>query len=114
MDISIGLEHLLIVSLASFRLTRLIVFDKITEWIRSPFFDEVTEEGEFYLVPKEKGIRKWIGELLNCYWCTGIWSSALLFGLYVYFPIVGIPLAFILSIAAIAACIETVISKLMG
>ncbi len=114
MDISIGLEHLLILSLASFRLTRLIVFDKITERIRSPFFDEVTEDGEIYLVPKEKGIRKWIGELLNCYWCTGVWSSALLFIVYVFFPVIGVPLAFILSIAAVAACIETVISKLLG
>lgn len=113
MDISMGLEHLLILSLASFRLTRLIVFDMITEFIRSPFFEELIEEGEVYLVPKGNGIKKWIGELLNCYWCTGIWVSVLLFIAYVFLPVVGIPLVLILSIAAIAACIETVINKLL-
>ncbi len=25
---------------------------------------------------KGKGLRKWIGELLSCYWCTGVWVSA--------------------------------------
>ena len=57
------------------------MFDKITEFIRQPFFDEIEEENEegaievFYL-PKRTPIKKFIGELLSCYWCTGVWVSA--------------------------------------
>ena len=109
-----GFETILILGLASFRLTRLIMFDKIMEFLRSPFFDEVREEDEVYLIPKPRGVRKWIGELLNCYWCTGIWiSSALLCG-YNFFPVISIPVILILAIAAIGAILETVISKWLG
>ena len=71
---------LLVLGLAVFRLTRLIVFDKIMEPFRRPFFTEIEEKDEqgkveIYLIPKEKGIRSWIGELLSCYWCTGFWVS---------------------------------------
>ncbi|MEH7255563.1 DUF1360 domain-containing protein, partial [Neobacillus niacini] len=42
----IDLFTFILLALASFRLTRLIVFDKITEFIRQPFFDEIKEENE--------------------------------------------------------------------
>ncbi|WP_404331240.1 DUF1360 domain-containing protein [Mesobacillus maritimus] len=109
-----SLAAILIISLASFRLTRLIVFDKITEFIRSPFFDEVMEEGEVFLVVKPKGIRKWIGEMLSCYWCTGIWVSAILVAGHTFFSAFFTPITLILAIAAIASMIETVISKWLG
>lgn len=108
------LEAIIIIGLASFRLTRLIVFDKITEFIRAPFFDEMVDGDEVYLVVKPTGIRRWVGELLNCYWCTGVWvSSALLIG-YFYFPSLLIPIILIFAIAAIASITETLISKWLG
>jgi hypothetical protein len=106
-----GIEMILIVGLASFRLTRLIVFDKITEWIRSPFFEEQQEEGEIYLIPKGKGVRKWLGELLSCYWCTGIWTSAFLISVYAYIPAIGFPIILVLAIAAVGSILETFIGK---
>ncbi|MFL6561249.1 MAG: DUF1360 domain-containing protein, partial [Bacillus sp. (in: firmicutes)] len=68
----ITLLNLIILSLASFRLTRLFVFDKITEFIREPFFNEIKEVDEYgeievYYLPKEKGVKKFFGELLSCY-----------------------------------------------
>lgn len=109
---------ILIISLASFRLTRLIVFDKITEFIRSPFFDEMSETDEageesIYLVPKSKGIRKWIGELLSCYWCTGVWASTFLVLLHYFYPEVGEPLIVIMAVAGIASILETCVSFLL-
>ena len=64
-----------------FRLTRLIVYDKITGFLRRPFIDEleITEpDGSVstFTKVKGKGLRKWVGELLSCYWCTGVWVSA--------------------------------------
>jgi hypothetical protein len=70
MDITI--TQLIILALASFRLTRLFIYDKIFEGVRAPFFTEIEEDGDVYLVPKGK-----IGELLSCHWCTGFWCSVL-------------------------------------
>jgi Protein of unknown function (DUF1360) len=111
---SFSLEAIIIISLASFRLTRLMVFDKITEIIRSPFFDEVIEDDEVFLIVKPKGIRKWIGELLSCYWCTGIWVSAFLVAGQTFFSVFFTPLTLILAIAGIASVIETIVSKWLG
>jgi hypothetical protein len=108
------LEAILIIGLATFRLTRLLVFDKITDFIRAPFFDEVLEEGEVYLVPKQSGIKRWIGELLNCYWCTGIWVSTLLLGGYVFLPVISFPVILLLAVAAVGGIIETVVNKWVG
>ncbi|WAA11292.1 DUF1360 domain-containing protein [Fervidibacillus albus] len=115
----LNMEIFVLLVLASFRLTRLIVFDKITEFLRRPFMDEVTEVDEngdsvTFIVPKSKGLRKWMGELLSCYWCTGIWTSAiLLFILYVE-PTVATPVIVILAIAGAAAIIETVVGQILG
>jgi len=111
-NITLGL--LIVLGLASFRLTRLIVFDKITEFLRLPFLDEVEEDGEIYMVPKPSGIRKWIGGLLSCYWCTGVWASAGLLALYVFLPKIGIAVIVIFAVAAIGGILETIISRLLG
>ncbi|RHW43240.1 DUF1360 domain-containing protein [Neobacillus notoginsengisoli] len=108
------LELLIVMGLASFRLTRIIVFDKITEFIRAPFLDEIEENGDVYVVPKPSGLKKWIGELLSCYWCTGIWASAGLLGMYVFLPKVGIAVILIFAVAAIGGIIETIIGRLLG
>jgi len=113
-----GME-LFALAIASFRLTRLIVYDKITEFLRKPFFDEVTEPDEngeeiVYLIPKKKGFRKWMGELLSCHWCTGIWVSAFLFGFLYLYPFIAEPFILILAVAGIAAIIETIIGYMTG
>lgn len=119
MLMDLNLEMILILGLASFRLTRLIVFDKITNFLREPFFDEIVEEDEngekeVFLVPKTVGMKKWIGELLSCYWCIGIWVSAGLLSLYLFLPKIGCLIILLLAIAAIGSIIETFISNYMG
>ncbi|MBO9128624.1 DUF1360 domain-containing protein [Bacillus sp. 165] len=108
---------LVIFAFASFRLTRLLVFDKITKFIRVPFIEEkqvIEEDGEAvtYIRIKGRGIQKFIGELLSCYWCTGIWSTAFLLIIYYYIPKVAEPLLLLLAVAGIAAVIEVIVSKL--
>jgi hypothetical protein len=106
--------NLFILSLASFRLTRLFVFDKITEFIRAPFFDEIQEENEdgevevFYL-PKKNGMKRFFGELLSCYWCTGIWTAALIVGLFYLYPVFATPVILILAVAGLAAIVELIV-----
>ncbi|MED3563785.1 DUF1360 domain-containing protein [Bacillus xiapuensis] len=92
--------------LASYRLTHLIVFDKITEFIRKPFVKKVevkTEEGT-----KSKEVpTSMFGYLLKCYWCAGVWSAILLGGAYLLFPKVTFVFIFIFSIAGGQSIIET-------
>lgn len=110
---------LLVLGLSVFRITRLIVFDKIMEPFRRPFFTEIEEKDEqgkveIYLIPKEKGIRHWIGELLSCYWCTGFWVSLFLTLLYMMHSVVGDIFIFIFAVAAVGSLIEVIVSKVLG
>lgn len=110
---------LLVLGLAIFRLTRLIVFDKIMEPFRRPFFTEIEEKDEqgkveIYLIPKEKGIRSWIGELLSCYWCTGFWVSLCVTLLYMTHSMVGEIFIFIFAVAAVGSLIEVLVSRVLG
>jgi hypothetical protein len=103
--------HFVILALASFRLTHLLVFDEITSFIRNPFLAVTYEEDASGQVMRQieikgTGLRYWIGSLLSCYWCTGIWSSLLLVILYWLVPAV-FPLLIVLAVAGIAAVIET-------
>ena len=110
--------QLFIFAFAAFRLTRLIVFDKITAFIRRPFHREVEETDqdgaiEIYIEMKGTGLRAWIGELLSCYWCTGVWSALVLYGAWIYWPQGAEPIIAILAIAGIAGVIETIVLKLI-
>lgn len=84
-----GWFDLVLLILASFRLTHLIVYDSITEPLRrsltkDPFFSE----------------------LITCYWCCGIWVSALLALCTYQWPVLGRPLLLVLAVAAGQALIE--------
>ncbi|MCC3355655.1 DUF1360 domain-containing protein [Bacillus sp. REN16] len=109
----------ILLGLASFRLTRLLVFDKITEFIRRPFHEMIEEElpdgtVEEYIQLKGTGLRRWIGELLSCYWCTGIWATGFLYLLYVFYTPLSEPLIVIFAIAGLAAIIETCVTRLLN
>jgi uncharacterized protein involved in cysteine biosynthesis len=96
---------------ASFRLTRLVVYDTITEFLRAPFHDiveETLEDGstETYIEIKGAGLRYWVGELISCHWCTGIWSAAFLYAGYAMIPQLSIPVITVLAIAGIASIIQ--------
>lgn len=105
----------ILLSLAVFRFTRLIVYDKITGFIRAPFFE--TEEkwlsdGSLEEIITFKGgkWKRWIGELLRCHWCVGIWSTIFLFIGFHFFTSIFTPIIIMLAIAAMASIIEVFIS----
>jgi hypothetical protein len=108
--------QLIVMGLAVFRITHLIVYDKITEFLRAPFFDEqeeIDENGvqEIYLVPKNSGVKGWVGELLSCHWCTGIWVAAGSYLFYISNPDIASPVITIMAIAGIASIIEAVVQR---
>jgi len=103
-DIS-GITYIMLI-LASYRLTHLIVFDKITEFIRRPFVKKVKVETSEGTTTKEVPTSLF-GYLLKCYWCAGVWSAFLLGGAYLLFPKVTHVIILILSIAGGQSIIET-------
>jgi len=103
--------NFVIIILASFRLTHLIVFDEITNFIRKPFLNVSYEKDSTgNLVRKVdikgKGFTYQIGLLLSCYWCVGIWSSIGLVTLYYFIPS-SFFIHLILAVAGAAAFIES-------
>ncbi|WP_338753591.1 DUF1360 domain-containing protein [Bacillus sp. FJAT-52991] len=110
--------EMFILIFATFRLTRVIVFDEIAEKVRRPFFREVVEvtkngEKEIFLVPKEKGVLGFFGRMLSCYWCTGFWVAVFCYVAYFLIPVIAEPLLLIFAIAGGAALIETVVQYLL-
>jgi hypothetical protein len=110
--------QLFIFGIASFRLTRLVVYDNVTEFIRKPFHKEINEieaDGttSTYIEIKGTGLQRWIGELLSCYWCSGVWCASILYFYWIIWPSGSEPLIIILAIAGVAGIIETIVSKLL-
>lgn len=105
----------MLLGLATFRLTRLLVFDEITNFIRSPFHkieEEELEDGtiEEVIHIKGSGLRRFLGELLVCHWCTGVWCAVIIFFGYTLIPNVFTPLVVILALAAVSSIIQVVVS----
>jgi hypothetical protein len=75
---------LVLVGVASHKLSRLIAKDKVTSPLRAPFTELEGQGGpaELEEAPRGKGLRRTVGEMLVCPYCLGLWvASALSYGL---------------------------------
>ena len=80
----VGPADVLLLGVATFRLSRLISKDSVTSALRAPFteFQEPAGSGEVNERPRGSGLRKAVGELLTCPFCLGQWvGTALAFGM---------------------------------
>ena len=79
----------LLMALAAFRITRLVVYDKITRWFRELFAEkrEFEKDGKQWveIVPFERGFRHTIYDLLQCPWCIGFWAALVVVVFYFIF-----------------------------
>lgn len=74
----------LLIGIASHKLSRLIAKDKVTSFLRAPFtrFQESSGQGEVEEEPCGHGLRLAVGELLVCPYCLAQWvASGLTLGL---------------------------------
>ena len=94
--------HILLLSLATFRLTRLFSYDHITAFLR----DWLARYGEHTFLGTA-------GALLRCPWCTGVWFAFLAYVGYAAMPALVLPLALILAIAAIGSTLQ-IYANLIG
>ena len=73
--------------LATFRMGRMIAFDRVADPLRAPFTKVIPDDsgaGE-QVVAKGRGPREVIGELLSCPICAGTWVAAgLVYGLQLF------------------------------
>ena len=68
---------LLLVAVASHKLSRLIAKDKVTSFLRAPFtrFQESSGQGEVEEQPCGHGLHLAVGELLVCPYCLAQWVA---------------------------------------
>ena len=88
-----------IISLATFRLIRLFVYDSVTSYIRD------------YLAKFEHGPRKTLSNLISCPWCTGVWMALLIGFFYFATPFSWFPI-FILALAGAGSFIQITINRI--
>ena len=112
----IGLFDLSLIVLATFRLTRLFVYDGITQFIRDWFLDKKVlagTDGELVVVRSKplSGFRRTASELLSCPWCFGLWAALLV---TLFFPITPFAwfIVLILAVAGTATFIQIFISMI--
>ncbi|MDD5197465.1 MAG: DUF1360 domain-containing protein [Candidatus Gracilibacteria bacterium] len=88
----------LLLSFATFRLIRLLTYDKITNFVRA------------YFGSKDHSLGRTIFELLICPWCSGIWSALLLIAIFTLFSF-GWFFILLLSVAGFASFLQIVINS---
>ncbi len=98
---TVGIPDVLLMTLATWRMTRLFTYDAITKFIRDWFVDARPETlaGTLYT-------------LLTCPWCTGLWFAATAVFFYFATPYAW-PILLILAIAALGSYLQ-VLSNLTG
>jgi len=84
----IGAGDLLLLGIATHKLSRLIAKDKVTSVVRAPFtrYQEPAGHGEVEEQPRGSGLRLAVGELLVCPYCLAQWIAAGLVAGYVAAP----------------------------
>ncbi len=107
---SISFFDTVLIVLATFRLTRLFVYDKITRFLRDAFQsvnEQYTEEGVTYFTKKERaaGPLRTAYELLTCPWCFSVWAATIVAFFYFLTPIAWLPI-FILAVSGIASLLQ--------
>lgn len=72
-----GAADVLLIGVASHKLSRLIAKDKVTSFLRAPFtrFQEASGHGEVEEEPCGHGLRLAAGELLVCPYCLAQWVA---------------------------------------
>ena len=88
-----------IITLATWRLIRLFVYDAITKFLREQFYDAVKTKSGYQLEKPARGPRRTIADLFSCPWCMGVWLGALVVFFYLLSPYAVFPLV-VLAISA--------------
>ena len=92
---------LLIFGLATYRLADIITTERVTDVLRAPFKDKEILEGKEKWVISKTGFRGFLGTLVSCPSCMGVWVSMFLFYFYVFYPTWASAFMIIMTLTAI-------------
>lgn len=110
--VDISLTDYILITLATWRVTRLFVYDAVTKWIREQFWN-VKKIGKGYQLEKPKtGPRRTLADLFDCPWCVGVWAAATVTFFYLLTPYMIFPVA-LLAVSAVATFLQ-LLSNLVG
>lgn len=84
----LGPGDLALLGAATYKLSRIITKDRVTSFMRSPFTRYTGEAGpsEVSEQPRGRGVRRAVGELLVCPYCTAQWVATALVAGYARDP----------------------------
>jgi hypothetical protein len=82
-----------VIILASYRMTRILVFEKIFKYLR----DVLKRREDFYLIGT-------LSSIITCPWCAGVWVTLVIIVFYYLVPY-GILLVYVLALAGIASLV---------
>ena len=89
----ITLKEAIVIILASYRMTRILVFEKIFKFFR----DALKKREDLYLIGT-------LSSIITCPWCAGVWVTLTMVVFYYLLPY-GILLAYVLALSGIASII---------
>jgi len=108
---------LVLIILATFRLTRLFVYDKVSKFFRDWFLDEenlISQDGELLVArtrPEDGPCRTGL-ELLECPWCVGVWFATLVVFFY-YLTTITWYFILILAVSGVSTFIQ-ILANMIG
>ena len=94
-----------LITLATYRLIRLFVYDALTKFFREQFWDAKETRGKVLLTKPKGGPRRTLADLLSCPWCFGVWAAAMVSFFYLLTPLAVFPVL-LLAIAGVATWIQ--------
>jgi len=110
---SLSVFELALIVLASFRLTRLFVYDSIMGFFRDQFYDVSTKRGNgTQLAKPASGPRRTVADLISCPWCMGMWITATVVFFYLLSPYTHF-IIYILALAGVVTPLQ-LIANLIG
>ncbi len=86
--------HFIILALATFRLSRLLVVDIVFEWLRNLIWKRFPPSTTF-------------GYFFTCIWCTSIWIASGVGICYTIVPTATVVVASIFALSAVAGLVST-------
>ena len=89
----ITLKEAIIIILASYRMTRILVFEKIFKYLR----DILKKREDLYVLGT-------ISSIITCPWCAGVWVTLTIIVFYYLVPY-GVLLAYVLALAGLASIV---------
>jgi len=89
----LSLKEAVLVILASYRMTRILVFEKIFKYLR----DVLKRRENLYLIGT-------LNSIVTCPWCAGVWVTLIIIVFYYLVPY-GTLLVYVLALAGLASMV---------